>query len=336
MNTRQKWTVYFPVAAAMLYPFSLMIFALAMELFLASNTTLLRSVYAVGAIGSIAFTLSVPALALYGLIKARQHTGSRAINLRRLYHIIFAVPPLYTLMLLWAFTLGVGQWLTTVWLAFFVIAVLFLAAPHKKDPLSTHRSCAAGLRIVHGITALILLLGFLLPHLLNHTLALWSPTLHSEVMTELRLWYRSEWVEPVLWALLALMVLTGVPMAMHYTRTGGDHFRVLQTSSGIYLALFICSHLSAVLLARQAGVETDWLFAVGENGLLHGRGMLIPYYSLAVLLLIVHAACGLRTVLAAHHVPLTRVNRLTVGIILLGVVVTLIISLPMLGVFVQA
>jgi hypothetical protein len=129
------------------------------------------------------------------------------------------------------------------------------------------------LRIVHGGTALCLLCGFLIAHLINHDLAVWSVTLHRAVMNFLRLWYRSEWVQPLLLGLLAVMICTGVPLVAHHSRRRMDAFRVAQAATGVYTGAFVCSHVLATLNGRRMGIETDWSFAVGSTSLLDGIGL---------------------------------------------------------------
>ena len=186
-------------------------------------------------------------------------------------------------------------------------------------------------RVVHAGAAVLLLLAFLIVHIGNHGFALWSIQLHTQFAALLRLWYRSDWVEPVILALLAVMALTGMPMVARYTRAGGDMFRILQTTSGMYLAIFSCSHLTAVLRARYSGVETDWIFATGPNGLLDGSGMLIPYYVLGIFTLVMHVALGLRRVSLSYNLNLSVANRMTYALIGFGGFVTLLTTLAMMG-----
>jgi succinate dehydrogenase/fumarate reductase cytochrome b subunit len=189
----------------------------------------------------------------------------------------------------------------------------------------------SGLRIVHGVTALCLLCGFLIAHLINHDLAVWSVQLHGDVMTWLRLWYRSEWVEPALLGLMFVMICTGIPMVVHYARQRMDAFRVIQTATGVYVAVFLCSHVLAVLRGRSVGVETDWSFAAG---LLDGVGLrnrLIPHYFFAAFFLLLHVACGLRIVLLKHGVAKMVGNRALYALTVAAVLVTLLSTAALLG-----
>ncbi|GFE83423.1 hypothetical protein GCM10011487_54230 [Steroidobacter agaridevorans] len=155
-------------------------------------------------------------------------------------------------------------------------------------------------------------------------------------MEWLRLWYRSGWVEPALFALLLVMIATGAPMVAQHSRRSTDAFRAIQMATGVYLALFLCAHLLAVLGARSAGIETDWVFATGPNGLLDGIGMLIPYYIFAVFFLVLHVGCGLRIVLLKHGVTKASADKAVYTIGGVGLIVTMLMAIAALGAHVRS
>jgi succinate dehydrogenase/fumarate reductase cytochrome b subunit len=71
-------------------------------------------------------------------------------------------------------------------------------------------------------------------------------------------------------------------------------------ATGVFVGVFLCSHVTATLLGRHHGLETDWSFAAGPTSLLDGIGIrdrLIPHYFFAVLFLAIHVGCGVRIVL---------------------------------------
>jgi hypothetical protein len=175
------------------------------------------------------------------------------------------------------------------------------------------------------------LCGFLLAHLLNHDTALWSVKLHGQVMEWLRHWYRSNWVEPALFVLLAVMIATGFPLMASHSRQRADSFRMLQMATGVYLGLFICAHTFAVLAARQGGIETDWYFGVGPHGLLDGRGSLIAYYIYSAFFLILHAGFGLRVVLLKHGSQELVANRAVYGVATVGFVIAALLTVAAFG-----
>src|SRR5690348_5312467 len=120
-----------------------------------------------------------------------------------------------------------------------------------------------------------------------------------------------------------------------------DFFGVLQTTSGIYLATFLVSHMTAVfILARLVlNVNTNDAWAAGlPVGLVANlwNTRLIPNYSLAAFLLIAHVGSGFRGILLAHGRFLGSANRITLGITGVGAMVATVIIVAMLGLHVAA
>jgi succinate dehydrogenase/fumarate reductase cytochrome b subunit len=275
---------------------------------------------------------SVPALAMRALLHLRH--DDRPVLARGFLYLMFAIPSLFTLTYSLTRMAGVDRHLSAIWiLGWIAIGVLLYFSEGRNKP-PPHAAGVTWLRVVHGAIALCLLCGFLLAHLINHDLAAWSITLHGTAMKWLRLWYRSEWVEPVLLGLLFVMICTGVPMVVHHSRRRMDAFRVVQMATGVYIGVFLCSHVLAVLNGRRAGVETDWAFAAGPTSLLDGiglRGRLIPHYFMAALVLVLHVACGLRVILLQHGVARVVGNRVLYGLASLALVVTVLSMAALLG-----
>lgn len=274
---------------------------------------------------------SIPVIAGRALILMHRNDVTSPALTRGLLYLTFAVSPLYVLTLLLAGMAGMGQYHAAVWTSVWVAAGAALHFRKKTNAPDLQGTQVSGLRIAHGVTALCLLCGFLIAHMVNHALALWSVELHGAAMEWLRLWYRSEWVEPVLLAMLLIMIATGVPMVAHHSRRSADAFRVVQMATGVYIGVFLCAHVLAVLGARVANKETDWFFAVGTQGLHNGRGMLIAYYIFAVFFLILHVGCGLRIVLTKHGVAEATANKVVYGVGGAGLILTTVIALAGFG-----
>jgi succinate dehydrogenase/fumarate reductase cytochrome b subunit len=279
---------------------------------------------------------SIPIIVARALIVMRHDSVMSPLLTRGMLYLMFAVSPLYVFTSLFARTIGLGQYHSAIWTVAWVAVGVMLYTGKEKNKPGLHSTASMWLRIIHGGTALTLLCGFLIAHVLNHGLAVWSVELHSTAMKWLRLWYRSEWAEPVLLVLLLVMISSGVPMVMNHSRRRTDAFRIVQMATGVYTALFLCAHLLAVLSARSAGVETDWIFATGPTGLVDGGGMLIPYYILAVFFLLLHVACGVRIVLLKHGVAEAIANRAVYGAAGISLVATALIAVAALGFHVQS
>jgi succinate dehydrogenase/fumarate reductase cytochrome b subunit len=266
----------------------------------------------------------------------RQDSAINPVLTRSILYLIFAVSPMYVLTLQIIGMLGAARYNDLIWIACWMAmgATLFLQRARRAP--GPDRTGGSVLRMIHGAVAMCLLLGFLIAHLANHDLAIWSVKLHRVAMEWLRLWYRSEWLEPVLLTLFAVMIATGVPMVVQHSRRGADAFRITQMATGVYLGLFLCAHVVAVLGARSAGIETDWRFATGDNGLLDGRGMLIPYYIYATFFMSLHVGCGLRIVLVKHGVAETIANRAVYTVAGAGAIVTMLIAIAAFGFHVKS
>lgn len=266
--------------------------------------------------------VSIPLMSAMALFHMRHQDGPALT--RGILYLTFTVPSLFTLSISLSGLAGVGEQLPLIWAAGWGVAAAVVYLRGDSCAPVARGAGVARLRVVHGATALVLLLGFLIAHVINHDLALWSVSLHGTAMDWLRVWYRSAWVEPVLLGLLVVMICTGVPMVAHHSRWRMDAFRVAQLASGVYLGVFLCSHVLATLNARRLGIETGWEFAAGPASLLDGaglRGRLIPHYFLSTFCLILHVACGLRVVLLQHGVAKVVGNRVFYGLAGVSVVI---------------
>jgi hypothetical protein len=157
------------------------------------------------------------------------------------------------------------------------------------------------------------------------------------MMDVLRTWYRSSLVQPVLVALFAFQLLSGLRLLWAKTAHKPDIYSSIQTATGGYLAVYIVSHLFAVFVFGRIfqGIDTTFLWASGApTGLLLDpwNVRLIPHYSLAILFVVSHSAMGLRTVLLAHGVHDVSANRLTWITCGFGLAVSLVITFGQLSV----
>jgi hypothetical protein len=174
-------------------------------------------------------------------------TGRKDGGGRGILYLMFAAPPLFTLTFSLTRMAGIDQHLAVIWILVWVAIGLMLYLKEGRGKPGSPATDRAWLRIVHGVVALCLLCGFLIAHLINHDLAVWSVRLHGTVMKFLRLWYRSEWVQPILLAMLVIMIGTGVPLVVQHARQRMDAFRVVQTATGIYIGAFAVAGLGLVV-----------------------------------------------------------------------------------------
>ncbi|NJM72338.1 MAG: hypothetical protein HC862_20405 [Scytonema sp. RU_4_4] len=341
LESKYVWAA--PMVAALVYPVVLM------ALFYSARLLHNATHFSDAVVGTVALilcfllTYSVPALGLaiaYRLGQISDPTPSQ-IRVRRFAHLVFASPPLFTCIGVVLLILGITNGDYIVWGIIWIPIVLLTLRSHlaigtrivSSPPFNWERLKVIG--AIHGISALTILLIYLVPHIANHLTAFWSVNTHIGVMETLRQWYRSKLVEPLVIVLFMCQVITGLVLWRPRTTHQSDVFGTFQTASGAFLSVFITSHTMAVfLLARANGVDTNFFWASGQPAGMLGDPWsvrLIPHYTLAVWMLFTHLACGLRFRLLDRRIPISRANKVAWGIIGLGFIIALVIILAMFG-----
>ena len=178
---------------------------------------------------------------------------------------------------------------------------------------------------------------FLVWHLANHVTAAFSLETNKAIMDLLRAWYRSNVIQPLLIALFAFQLLSGLRLVWAKIPRDADIYASIQTATGGYLAFYITSHLIAVFILGRIflGIDTTFAWASGAPaGLLSDAWnvRLIPHYSLAVLFVISHLAMGVRAILLGHGIRLAYANHLVWTICGIGVAVSLLVTIAQLSV----
>ncbi len=157
------------------------------------------------------------------------------------------------------------------------------------------------LRLLHLLSASVVGL-FLNFHIANHIVGLFGEHRHIAFMAAGRHVYRSLPVEAVLLGLFGWQALSGVALVIRGWRTRVGAIAWAQAASGLYLALFLCIHVTAVLSGRAYGIDTDFRFAA--QGMHIGLAwFFVPYYSLAVLAIFTHLGCALYWISQGQNRP---------------------------------
>ena len=198
-------------------------------------------------------------------------------------------PPLFTGMR----QISNAELMVPAWYLATAIAALtaFLPAPDFAAPAS-----AVKFRRIHATSAIVLTM-FAAAHVFNHTLGIVSVETHTAVLRVLRLVYRQRLGETILVAAVAVQVCTGVIMVGKSYLRRADGLRNLQLISGMYLAVFLVTHLVTVFTTRHRGIDTNFAWATSAPAGLLGKITsvpLLPRYSLAVLAVFVHLGCQAR------------------------------------------
>lgn len=290
-------------------------------------------------VAALAAAYAVPMIGVLAAGRmARVFEGSGGdIRAYRLAHLVFAAPPLFTATGVVADVLGIGPFDYLIWLVVWLALGLRLWTSAPLASTSGARAPTACAVAIHGSIALAVLLTFLIAHLGDHTSALWSTTLHQRTMKMLERLYRARLVEPLLLLGMLLLVATGLGLAWRHTALRSDGYRRLQTLTGFYLAAFILSHLTAIIvLARwQRHVDTGtWAYeSAAPSGFLGDvwNTRLLPHYSLAVWAVLTHVGLGLRGVLCAHGVADRTANLIARVLSIAGGAASLAIGAALLG-----
>ena len=328
---KRPWVIAALTAA--LYPYLLNLFSSSVSSYNTASNSGEQFIMAGLATTAILIEISIPFLAIWALMNIRNSMTAKASNLRLFLYFIAGTSPFYIITLQLMRFFGVSGWHTGVWILTILIGSILLL--RTKGTNSKYRKSTFNYKVfrkVHGISALLLIIGFIGLHLGNHVLALDSFALHEKFRLLFNSWYQSDYVEPILFTLLGVMALTGLPLASRYSGTDNDLIRNLQIGAGFYLLFFLIAHVNAVLSARSNATETDWIFATGENGLINGSGILIPYYILSVVMILIHATIGLRKVLLTNNVPIEHADRTFNTLMTAGIFFTLVISAAVLGI----
>jgi hypothetical protein len=304
-----------PSLVALAYPFLLRLF----------NAAVTASGGGIDAIAAtlLALVLLSPAVALWSALRlgALEHPGRGELLAKRIAILAFAAPPIFTFMgvLLYMAKGPVPDevpW-TVFWLLALVASGLGLLARRTGSPMEAAPPNPR-LRVVHGVTAAILVLLFLAMHLTNHLSALWSLAAQKTLMADFRAIYRAPLVEPVVVALFLFQVATGSTLLWAWSRGSADLFRTLQLCTGAYLIFYITGHMNSVFVFARGylKIQTDWNFATGAPaGLIRDvwNIRLLPHYFFGVACVATHLLLGARGVALAHGASRATLDRLTVA-----------------------
>ncbi|NKI33473.1 hypothetical protein HCU67_16100 [Muricauda sp. DJ-13] len=138
-----------------------------------------------------------------------------------------------------------------------------------------------------GITISIFV-GF---HLFNHFFSLFGPSAHIELMNDLRVVYRTTFIETVLLLAVAIQIISGIKLFLKKRKTKSGFFQKLQIWTGLYLAFFLIVHVSAVLSGRMfLKLDTNFYFGVAGLNTFPLNLFFVPYYGLAIISFFGHVA----------------------------------------------
>lgn len=132
---------------------------------------------------------------------------------------------------------------------------------------------------------------FVITHLYNHILAYYGPDYHIKFMENARLVYRHRLVEIILLFSVFTQLLTGLILFYKGLNKYKTLFDKIQDYSGLYLSFFFSAHISAILVARYADINTNFNYGHGAMNTYPQYIIFIPYYSLSIICFFAHVAC---------------------------------------------
>lgn len=329
--TTSRWFVLvLPAFAAIAYPLLLAAISALLRFFQVSAPP------GPGAIAIVVLAILASALAVMAVAFVRAlELGRRGAGpgARLLAHLAFTTPTLLVAVgnvvgLFHARGVAAYAW-PLFWLALMVVVSLAQEAP-QPAPISSSRRLAVG----HGISALAILIVFILPHLANHLTGIISGADHIQVMKVLRLDYRNAIVEPLLVTLIGFQIMSGFVLVRRRLSRGSDFFGTLQTLTGVYVGVYLLGHMTAAFAARGAGTDTNWNWLTSDDrGLLFYLSgfSLVGHYWVGPIAIVTHVACGLRGVMMEHGVNEQAAGRVAWSLIALGFAGSSIILAGLLG-----
>ena len=284
-----------------------------------------------GITGSLLLALGVMGAAF---ASERMQPGLRS---RSAAHLAFAAPSLFVGFGNAANLFHSPQLAAIAWLVFWALVVALVLAARKAPIAAAQMSPAAYRRlgIAHGISATLILVLFIAPHLANHTTGLLSGATHIEFMKQARLFYRAAIFEPLLLVLIAFQITSGALLVRRRLRGQSDFFGSLQTLTGVYVGIYFLAHLIAVFGARYAGTDTNWNWLTNNDHSMLGslsNLRLIAHYWFGPIAIVTHLGCGLRLVLRQHNVSPAIADVAPRVAMAAGVVISSVILVALLGV----
>ena len=258
------------------------------------------------------------------------------VRSRAAAHLVFATPSLFVGFNNAANLFHSPQFAIIAWAMFWAaVAAMVLAPRNPRTPIAPIGAEAyRRLGIAHGISASVIVVLFIAPHLANHMTGFLSGAAHIAFMKQARELYRAPAFEPLLLSLVAFQIASGALLVRRRLGTPSDFFGSLQTMTGVYVGLYFLAHLIAVLGARYAGTDTNWNWLTNnDHSMLASLSnlRLIGHYWFGPIAIATHLGCGLRQVLRQHGTRAAFadiVPRVAMGS---GIIVSSVILVALLG-----
>ena len=245
--------------------------------------------------------LAVFAVPLAGLALLWVSAGAndvRALRFRGLGMLLVIAPVLTALGTTVSGYLGLRSLAAPIWGGSWLLAAAAVSWRSGVQGPLMPATVTRAFRRVHR-TFIVLLIGFVVLHLAVNLTALGDLASYNEAAGWFRLIWRTPAGEPILIALLAIQMVTGLALAVDVSAGRSTFEHLCQITAGLLIAVFLTSHTFAVAVLGRGQLDRgpDFTFAsAGPAGVLGSAlgATLFAYYGLAVVAVLVHLARPLR------------------------------------------
>lgn len=143
---------------------------------------------------------------------------------------------------------------------------------------------------LHYLSGLTLAI-FISLHLFNHFYSVFGVERHIALMDSLRLLYRNIIVETILLFLVLSQIVSGIKLFFIIRKKTSSLFEKIHIWSGLYIAIFLVIHVSAVMAGRFIlQIDTNFYFGVAGLNTFPINLFFVPYYALAIISFFGHIA----------------------------------------------
>jgi hypothetical protein len=200
------------------------------------------------------------------------HCGSHAVlhakrKKRLLAYLAFASPPLYTAIGVLCFLLHAPRADYLIWVLLWIALIAFALRKDDRVVITNRsRPMPVRLRMAHGMSALTILLVFLVGHMTNHVIGIWNLASDIEVTGILGTIYRGSWLQPELVGLFVFQIISRLVLLGSRMTRSADLPGALQTTSEMYLAAFLISHMTAVFILDRIVLKVGPLSKTSRFG----------------------------------------------------------------------
>lgn len=162
-------------------------------------------------------------------------------------------------------------------------------------------------------------------HLINHFYSIFGAKAHIELMNDFRIVYRNIIAEAILLFAVGIQIISGIKLFLKKRKTVSDFFERLQIWTGIYLAVFLIIHLSAVLSGRLIlNLDTNFYFGVAGLNTFPLSLFFIPYYGLAIISFFGHISAVHSKKMKSKILGIEPIKQSYI-ILIIGIILTLVI-----------